>query len=759
MPAMRCGRRTCRPVLRELRRRVVGDRAESPSHRGPDSPRQGRAPTAATTADVDEYCTVCGHRRAEPDRDEADLGGIVLITDRGIEHARNEDAAAAGILVGTDVTGRDAIAVAVCDGVSTSDGAHTAAVAASTGRCGCDARRARRVPQGTRGGAGGSAGRGEGAAAAAATDPASAPSCTYTAATVVPTSAGTTQITVGNVGDSRAYWLPEPPAAPQQLTVDDSLAQELITAGAAADSEAVQRGAHTLTRWLGADTETEPWSESSVQTITAVGPGWLVLCTDGLWNYLPDAADIARFCTRYRRERGRTRTHRIRIGCRWPGQHHRRCHPDRRDVMSSAEQQGISVDVDHNPYLAEGSGTVDAIVSIAADVAAKTSAPERVEAIIIDCSTSMQAPIEKFDAAKRATAAAIMELVDGTHFTVMCGTEKAVSVYPVDDGLARASTETKAAAMRAVDGLRPHGGTAMGTWLAHVRGIVGHRKGALTHAILLTDGKDEHETPEELGEEIGLSEGEFTCDCRGVGTDWEVDELRAISTALLGTVDIVADPEELAEDFASMMRVSMSKSIPDLTLRLWTPVGAHVEFVKQVAPTVEDLTHRRLDAGNQCGEYPLGSWGAEDRDYHIQVDVEPAAVGREKLAARVSVVAGEQVLGEGLVKAVWTADTALSAQISRRVAHYTGQAELAQAVQEGLSARKAGDTTTATAKLQRAMELAVESGNDGTAKLLRGVVEVDERTGTVRLRRDVAAADEMALDARSTRTARVRKET
>ena len=57
--------------------------------------------------------------------------------------------------------------------------------------------------------------------------------------------------------------------------------------------------------------------------------------------------------------------------------------------MSSAEHQGISVDVDHNPYLGEGSGTVDAIVSITADVAATTSAPDRVEAIIIDCSTSM----------------------------------------------------------------------------------------------------------------------------------------------------------------------------------------------------------------------------------------------------------------------------------------------------------------------------------------------------------------------------------
>jgi serine/threonine protein phosphatase PrpC len=74
------------------------------------------------------------------------------------------------------------------------------------------------------------------------------------------------------------------------------LAQELITAGAAADSDAVQRGAHTLTRWLGADSEPEPWSENSVRTITTAGPGVLLLCSDGLWNYLPDAADIARYC-------------------------------------------------------------------------------------------------------------------------------------------------------------------------------------------------------------------------------------------------------------------------------------------------------------------------------------------------------------------------------------------------------------------------------------------------------------------------------
>ena len=123
-----------------------------------------------------------------------------------------------------------------------------------------------------------------------------APSCTYAAAAVVPTSAGTVQITVCNVGDSRVYWLPEPPEPPQLLTVDDSLAQELITAGVPAGSEAVLSSAHTLTRWLGADAEPTPWSESSVTTVTTADRGVLVMCTDGLWNYLSEPDDIARVC-------------------------------------------------------------------------------------------------------------------------------------------------------------------------------------------------------------------------------------------------------------------------------------------------------------------------------------------------------------------------------------------------------------------------------------------------------------------------------
>jgi PPM family protein phosphatase len=279
----------CGATLSDIRRVAIP--------RGRDA-RDGAEETCSDCGNatfVDDYCTVCGHRRAEPDRDEAELGAIVLITDRGIEHARNEDAAAAGMVIDGDTARPYAVALAVCDGVSTSGDPQIAAGAAS--KAGVDVMLASLAAAG-KGRAVVLAGLAEAAkaAATAGTDSSNPPSCTYTAAAVVPTPEGTLQITLGNVGDSRAYWFPEAPMPPQQLTVDDSLSRELIAAGASAESEAVQRGAHTLTRWLGADAEAKPWSDSSVLTVTTAGPGWLLLCSDGLWNYLPEPADIARFC-------------------------------------------------------------------------------------------------------------------------------------------------------------------------------------------------------------------------------------------------------------------------------------------------------------------------------------------------------------------------------------------------------------------------------------------------------------------------------
>jgi hypothetical protein len=92
------------------------------------------------------------------------------------------------------------------------------------------------------------------------------------------------------------------------------------------------------------------------------------------------------------------------------------------------------------------------------------------------------------------------------------------------------------------------------------------------------------------------------------------------------------------------------------------------------------------------------------------------------------------------------------------VAHYTGQAELAQSIQEGLEAQAQGNLEVATAKLGKAVQLAHESGNEATAKLLRKVVDVEDAvTGTVRLKRAIAKEDAMTLETRSTKTTRIPK--
>ncbi|MFG2262286.1 VWA domain-containing protein [Streptomyces sp. NPDC048720] len=437
----------------------------------------------------------------------------------------------------------------------------------------------------------------------------------------------------------------------------------------------------------------------------------------------------------------------------------------------------FSVDVYQNEYLPEGGREVNAIVTVTATgggtVGGAVTAPHPYPAgrgpsaaiaVMVDCSGSMDYPPTKMRNARDATAAAIDTLRDGVRFAVVGGTHVATEVYPGGGRLAVADAGTREQAKQALRRLAAGGGTAIGTWLRLADRLLSSADVDIRHGILLTDGRNEHESPQDLRAALDECAGRFTCDARGVGTDWEVKEVTGIASALLGTADIVADPAGLAADFTRMMEAAMGKEVADVALRVWTPVGANLRFVKQVAPSVEELTDRRTEAGPRAGDYPTGSWGDESRDYHLCVEVPAAGLGQEMLAARISLVVPQpdgqvrNLGGQGLVRAVWTDDMAASTSISPQVAHYTGQAELAQAIQQGLDLRKAGDFERATAKLGRAVQLASASGNADTAKLLSKVVDVvDAATGTVRLKAKVAEADEMTLETRSTKTVRVKK--
>jgi hypothetical protein len=415
-------------------------------------------------------------------------------------------------------------------------------------------------------------------------------------------------------------------------------------------------------------------------------------------------------------------------------------------------------EVFENEYLAADATDVHAIVSIeCSDAGTAGQAGAAAELIVVDTSGSMATPHNKIVAAREAAAAAIDAITDGTYFAVIAGNHEATLVFPFGESMVKADERSRADAKEAVRHLDTSGGTAIGKWLQAARAIFSSVETAQRHAILLTDGRDETEQPRDLQDAIAAATGVFQCDCRGVGADWEVNELRAISSALLGTVDIIAEPKEMAEDFRQMMETAMGRGVADARLRFWAPQGAEVLFVRQVAPTIEDLTNRATQVSPLIRDFPTGSWGDEQRDYHVAVRVPAKPLGAEQLAARAQLMVGDGIVAQGLVRATWSDDSTLTTRINPAVAHYTGQAELADVIQEGLAAKAAGDDATATLKLGRAAKLAAETGNDEATNKLKRVVDIaDAETGTVRLKRDASKLDEMALDTSSTKTTRVK---
>jgi serine/threonine protein phosphatase PrpC len=226
------------------------------------------------------YCDSCGQRRPSGrDHTELDLGSPAGVTDLGKRHRRNEDAMGIGWLP------RAELAV-VCDGVSSStrpDAASHAAVEAATGALFTALGKGIGAEQAI-----GVATRAAQAAAALVAGPEpgdNPPSSTFVCAVV-----SADEVTVGWVGDSRAYWLPAGDGEPACLTADDSLAGQLAAAGIEVPAATQGSQATALVRWLGADArDTVP----HIRTLTPAGPGRVLVCSDGLFRYRPKPGDLA----------------------------------------------------------------------------------------------------------------------------------------------------------------------------------------------------------------------------------------------------------------------------------------------------------------------------------------------------------------------------------------------------------------------------------------------------------------------------------
>ena len=234
----------------------------------------------------DGWCDTCGAPAPDP-RDHVVVtisGELGSVSDRGIVHHVNEDAGSVVEL------GGGAVACVVADGVSTAKGSQAASAAAVEATCAAlvdgaagdvaswtDVLRSARTAAASAAASSGASGHPE------------APSCTWVAAV-----AAGQEIWGAWVGDSRIYVVGDDGGG-QALSVDHSWAAEAIAAGGAHDDVMADRRAHMITAWLGADAPELP--DATVHA-TFDGPGWLIVCSDGLWNYCDDAGELSRLVVR-----------------------------------------------------------------------------------------------------------------------------------------------------------------------------------------------------------------------------------------------------------------------------------------------------------------------------------------------------------------------------------------------------------------------------------------------------------------------------
>jgi PPM family protein phosphatase len=252
------------------------------------SPALSQCPNCqAPLHDGDRFCEQCGARLTEDepaandqDRIELDLAVAAAVSDRGRVHRRNEDS------FFLEVVGERGVAAVVCDGISSASAGNAAARDA--------ARTAGEV------------------LAAAVVDPARDPATAMMeaiqaangAVEMVPWTTRTgrvdpsctlvsalrrdDEVVIGWVGDSRAYWLDAEDT--RQLTIDDSLAEEGIARGMLTPEQAAASPIlHTITHWVGPDSPARP---PRLATLIPDRPGRLLLCTDGLWNYMSTVPEL-----------------------------------------------------------------------------------------------------------------------------------------------------------------------------------------------------------------------------------------------------------------------------------------------------------------------------------------------------------------------------------------------------------------------------------------------------------------------------------
>ncbi|MFJ4771287.1 VWA domain-containing protein [Streptomyces uncialis] len=423
----------------------------------------------------------------------------------------------------------------------------------------------------------------------------------------------------------------------------------------------------------------------------------------------------------------------------------------------------FTVEVDAPLDLAFDATRADALVTVrarAAEGGVPAGPVHSAVILIMDRSLSM-AGLGRLDEAKRAICAAVDTLREGTLLGIVAGDNTATVVYPPGGGLALVDDAGKAGAKAHVAAQLAEGGTAIGTWLECARRLFHSStvSGTARHAVLYTDGKDEHETPEELDAVLASCADQFTCDARGVGEDWNYRELLRITEALHGTAKAVIDIGDLTQDFVRLMEQAQRVVVPRVHLGLRLSKRLELGFVQQTRPARADLTSLRQRHGDEL-HIPLGAWSPGVRQYQISLRFEAGTLPADvKLRAAQVTLRAEPPDGRGLAPCAppqalvvrRRSSPSFEIPVPADLTRVETERELGMAIRGCVDAHQQKDGERADRELRLALRLAEELHDELRARQLRGVTE-HAPDGRAIVRRDVTRGEMQRLGLDSTLT-------
>lgn len=385
----------------------------------------------------------------------------------------------------------------------------------------------------------------------------------------------------------------------------------------------------------------------------------------------------------------------------------------------------------YNPYISPTTNSVWGVVSVAANEMPQ-QAQGTVISLICDVSGSMQGA--KFNAAIATVEDLLVHAPAGIKLQVVVFDDNADEVVPMTDIRPDTDRSYLVSNFRAqLRRVKIFGGTSMSTGIRKALDAQQRISGDVArYGIFLSDGQNTEQESTLAYAVKAAADAHLHLCAYGFGNDWKPDELTKMAQITQGWMPkAVPNPDDLRDEFNTLVAKMAQTVASDVVLNLWTPSGARIVSLSQAYPNWVKGEAAPL-GDDHTWVVPVPPMAVKDhRDFIVHIEL--AAVGARVVACKPAVVyaAGGQRIEEKGDQSTWiilqqTNDPAQINQVNPVVAGYLGQGQLAASTQAMTEALAAGDAAAAERHRTEALDIAQSVGNRSMTAVLEAAGEGNE---------------------------------